>query len=247
MVPRVVEHGERFLEIIGDPAAAVLDGTGRAVAPGSPMTRRGPPVVPIASTGRPCWRASSSSAAAWRGSVSTTTRVGLSPNSATAGESPDGQGHLRADARPEAHLGQRDRQTATANVLAALDEAAGDGLADARLEAPLAVEVERGRAVVGSRAGEPIVVGAGEPGARLTEQQDRLAVDAERRPHERPDVVEQPDDADLAWARSPTRATRCTGETLPPVTGRPSARHASPSPRTPSWSCQNASGRVGSP
>ena len=36
-------------------------------------------------------------------------------------------------------------------------------------------------------------------------------------------------------------------ETLPPVTGRPSARHASDRPRTASVSCQNASGRVGSP
>ncbi len=36
-------------------------------------------------------------------------------------------------------------------------------------------------------------------------------------------------------------------DTLPPVTGSPSVVHASESPRTASASCQNASGRVGSP
>ena len=36
-------------------------------------------------------------------------------------------------------------------------------------------------------------------------------------------------------------------ETLPPVTGSPRAMHASDRPRTASASCQNASGRVGSP
>src|SRR5439155_2131467 len=43
------------------------------------------------------------------------------------------------------------------------------------------------------------------------------------------------------------RADSLYSDTLPPVTGRPSARHASPRPRTASESCQKASGRVGSP
>src|SRR5204862_8032743 len=43
------------------------------------------------------------------------------------------------------------------------------------------------------------------------------------------------------------RADSLYSDTLPPVTGSPSARHASPRPRTASLSCQNASGFVGSP
>ncbi len=109
----------------------------------------------------------------------------------------DADAQRRPDVAPDRHLGERDREAAAGHVLAALDEAARDRLADERLDGGLAGEVERRRAVLGRRAGEPLVRRAGEPGRRVADHDDRVALAAERRADARRDVVQQPDDPDL--------------------------------------------------
>ena len=198
--------------------------------------------------GSPCWRASSSRAGAWRGSASHDEPRRALAEQRDRRRVADGQPEPGAAPAPDRLLRDRDREAATGHVLAALDEAARDRLADERLEPPLAVEVERRRAVLRRRPGEPLVLGAGEARGRPRRP---------ARPRGGPPGTPGPTSVATSSSR-PTMPISGVGaiadpgaslysETLPPVTGRPRARHASPRPRTPSASCQNASGRVGSP
>ena len=116
-----------------------------------------------------------------------------------------------------------------------------------RLQGGLAGQVERRRLVVGRHAGKrarrPTRRGRARrrrpapPGRRRRERRARPAARRRRASPTTP--------ISGVGAIALPAATRCRGETLPPVTGSPSARQASPRPRTASCSCQNASGRVG--
>ena len=138
--------------------------------------------------------------AANRGVAVTTIRDGLSPNSSTAGDVATATRTSRAEAAPHRALGERHREAAAAHVLgASATQAAADRLADERLQRRLA---RRGRAPAGRpRRPSPAsarVGGAGQARRRLADQQRSTSPRrAERRPDQRLDVVEQPDDADL--------------------------------------------------
>ena len=104
VLPGVPQVRDRHVEGVGDPAAALLGGAGRALAGqlddqpraagGAQRPRR---------AGRAGGRAGSN-AGTCRASTSHTIRDGLSPNSATAGESPTRQPEPRAAPAPDAHL-----------------------------------------------------------------------------------------------------------------------------------------------
>ena len=140
-------------------------------------------------------------AGTWRGGDLADQAARALAEQADRRRAPDGEPDLRPAAAPHRHLGERDGEPAARHVLAALDEAAIDGLADERLEARLEREVERRRAVVETRAGEARVLAAREAGPGLAHQQHLVAVGAERRPDALRDVVEQPDDPDLGGRR----------------------------------------------
>ena len=79
----------------------------------------------------------------------------------------DRQSQVRAEVAPHRALGEGDRQAAAGHVLRRGDEAAGDRLADERLDGPFALEVEVRQAVLEGRAGEARIGRAGEPGRGL--------------------------------------------------------------------------------
>ena len=139
----------RPLQRVGDAAATLLGGAGRAPAAGElddePRAARGPEDLdrePVLAREQ------------LEGRRVPRQRLHDEPRGALAeqrdrGRVADREADLRAPAAPDRLLRQRDREAAAGDVLAALDEAAGDRLADERLEPPLAVQVQRRRAVLG--------------------------------------------------------------------------------------------------
>ncbi|GIW20325.1 MAG: hypothetical protein KatS3mg065_0621 [Chloroflexota bacterium] len=94
-------------------------------------------------------------------------------------------------------LGEGDGEAPGGHVLGRGDEAPGDGVPDEGLDGDLALEVDGRRSILRGDPGEGGVGRAGEPGRRLADEDDPVAVGDEGRPHPPLDVVEEPDDADL--------------------------------------------------
>ena len=186
-------------------------------------------------------------AGTWRGATSHTSRDGLSPNSPTAGESPTVSRRFAptppqiaisatATARPPPEtswqLSTRPRSTAS------------------RMKAWSA------RSRARSRAGGPSSGAA--PASRAYSLPPRPAPGSPTSSTALPSARNAGPVRLATSSSSPTTPISGVGaiadagdslysETLPPVTGSPSAMQASDRPRTASLSCQNASGRVGSP
>ena len=161
------------------------------------------------------------SAGAWRG------RLHDEPGRALAeqrdrGRVPDREPHLGADPAPERLLRERDREAAARHVLAASTRPRAIA---SRMHAwtALAVEVERRRAVLGRRAREPLVLRAGEPGAGLAEEQDRVAAARNAGPTSVATSSSRPTMPISGVGAIAEPGASLYSETLPPVTGSPSA------------------------
>src|ERR1041385_5894145 len=121
-----------------------------------------------------------------------------------------------SSAAPDRSLREGNCEATARDVLRGLEEATLDGLANKVLEPPLQRQVERGRAVLGRDAGDPGVLAALEPGPRITDEHDRVAVVAERRPDRCRRVLEQPDDTDLGRRGDPAAGRLVVQRDVPP-------------------------------
>ena len=202
VVPRVPQVVDGDVERVGDPAAALLGGARRALAgelDDQPRAAGGPELV----AGQPVLAGEQDERRhVARRDLARPAATGSRRTAPTAGESPTVSRSCAPTAAPDRHLGERHGEAAARDVLAALDEAAVDRLADERLEArargpgraPAARPRARRRRAARTRCPRG-------PAPGLADQQHRVALGAERRPDALRDVVEQPDDADLGRRR----------------------------------------------
>ena len=211
------------------------------------MTRPSPPLTPSSASGTPCSAASAASAPTAAPGAARRARDGALPEQRDSRRARDRHPEAPAAAAPDGHLRERHREPAAGHVLGRGDEPArrwppartparrprgqGRGSADRRRRPPASAAYA-----------EPPRPGPVAPARRTTRSSAGSAGPTSR----------------STSSASPTTPISGVGaialpgaslyrETLPPVTGIPRARQASPRPRTASLSCQNASGRVGSP
>ena len=176
-------------------------------------------------------------------------RLGLSPNRSTAGELETGSRTCAPSPAPHRRLGERHREPAARDVLRGREQAARDGLDDERLEPPLAVEVEGRRAVLGRDAGDARVLAA-RRGPGPASPTRRIASPAARNagPIAGATSSSRPTTPICGRRRDPAARRLVVQRDVAAGDGQAerAARVAEAADRL-ACSCQNASGRVGSP